>query len=89
LIAARLINTFGVIDVRELMPRVHAPTLVIHSRGDLPVPFKLGLALARGIPGARLLALESDNHLILSHEPAWDRFAQEISDFLAEDGKGG
>jgi pimeloyl-ACP methyl ester carboxylesterase/DNA-binding winged helix-turn-helix (wHTH) protein len=87
--AARLINTFGVIDVRELMPRVHAPTLVIHSRGDLPVPFKLGLALARGIPGARLLALESDNHLILSHEPAWDRFAQEISDFLAEDGKGG
>jgi pimeloyl-ACP methyl ester carboxylesterase/DNA-binding winged helix-turn-helix (wHTH) protein len=87
--AARLINTFGVIDVRELMPRVQAPTLVIHSRGDLPVPFKLGLALARGIPGARLLALESDNHLILSHEPAWDRFAQELSDFLAEDGKGG
>jgi pimeloyl-ACP methyl ester carboxylesterase/DNA-binding winged helix-turn-helix (wHTH) protein len=87
--AIRLIDTFGVIDVRDLLPQVKAPTLVIHSRGDLPVPFKLGLALARGIPGARLLALESDNHLILSHEPAWDRFAQEVSDFLGEGGKGG
>ena len=87
--AIRLIDTFGVIDVRDLLPQVKAPTLVVHSRGDLPVPFKLGLALAREIPGARLLALESDNHLILSHEPAWDRFAQEVSDFLGEDGKGG
>ena len=83
--AIRLINTFGVIDVLHLLPQVKAPTLVIHSRGDLPVPFKLGLTLARGIPGARLLALDSDNHLILSHEPAWDRFAQEVSDFLGED----
>ena len=87
--AIRLIDTFGVIDVRDLLPQVKAPTLVIHSRGDLPVPFKLGLALAREIPGARLLALESDNHLILSHEPAWDRFAQEVSDFLGEGGRGG
>jgi len=87
--AARLINTFGVIDVSGLLPQVKAPTLVVHSRGDMPVPFKLGLRLARGIPNARLLALESDNHIILSHEPAWERFAQEISDFLDEDGKGG
>jgi pimeloyl-ACP methyl ester carboxylesterase/DNA-binding winged helix-turn-helix (wHTH) protein len=87
--AVRLINTFGVIDVRDLLPQVKAPTLVIHSRGDQPVPFKLGLALAREIPGARLLALESDNHLILSHEPAWDRFAQEVGDFLVEGGRGG
>jgi pimeloyl-ACP methyl ester carboxylesterase/DNA-binding winged helix-turn-helix (wHTH) protein len=85
--ASRLINTFGEIDVRDLLPQVSAPTLVVHSRGDVPVPFKLGLALARGIPNARLLALESDNHLILSHEPAWDRFVQEVSDFLGEDGK--
>jgi pimeloyl-ACP methyl ester carboxylesterase/DNA-binding winged helix-turn-helix (wHTH) protein len=87
--AARLINTFGVIDVSGLLPQVKAPTLVVHSRGDMPVPFKLGLRLARGIPNARLLALESDNHIILSHEPAWERFAKEISDFLDEDGKGG
>ena len=87
--ASRLINTFGEIDVRDLLPKVAAPTLVVHSRGDVPVPFKLGLALAHGIANARLLALESNNHLILSHEPAWDRFAQEIRDFLGEEGKGG
>jgi pimeloyl-ACP methyl ester carboxylesterase/DNA-binding winged helix-turn-helix (wHTH) protein len=87
--AIRLINTFGEIDVRDLLAQVTAPTLVIHSRGDVPVPFKLGLELARGIPNARLLALESVNHLILSHEPAWDRFVQEVRDFLGEDEKGG
>jgi pimeloyl-ACP methyl ester carboxylesterase len=85
--ATRLIDTFGTIDVRDLLPQVAAPTLVVHSRGDVPVPFKLGLALARGIPNARLLALESNNHLILSHEPAWERFAQEIRDFLGDEEK--
>ena len=76
------------IDVWDLLPQIGAPTLVLHSRGDLPIPFKLGLQLARGIPNARFVALESDNHIILSHEPAWGRFAEELVGFLAEDGSG-
>jgi DNA-binding winged helix-turn-helix (wHTH) protein/alpha-beta hydrolase superfamily lysophospholipase len=85
--AIRLINEFGMIDVSDLLPRVKAPTLVLHSRGDAPVPFNLGLALARGIPNARFVALESSNHIILSHEPAWRRFSDELCGFLAEEGK--
>jgi pimeloyl-ACP methyl ester carboxylesterase/DNA-binding winged helix-turn-helix (wHTH) protein len=82
--AIRLIKMFSVIDVVDLLPRVAAPTLVLHSRGDAGIPFAQGLMLARGIPNARFVALESNNHLILSHEPAWGRYTQEICDFLLE-----
>jgi DNA-binding winged helix-turn-helix (wHTH) protein/pimeloyl-ACP methyl ester carboxylesterase len=80
--AIRLLYVLGGIDVAELLPRVAVPTLVLHSRGDARVPFDHGLMLAREIPGARLVALESKNHIILSHEPAWRRYISELSDFL-------
>jgi DNA-binding winged helix-turn-helix (wHTH) protein/pimeloyl-ACP methyl ester carboxylesterase len=83
--AARLLQVFGEIDVTQFLPRVTAPTLVLHSRGDSPCPFEQGLMLARGIPNARFVALESRNNVILSHEPAWGRSADEICAFLAED----
>jgi hypothetical protein len=41
--------------------------------------------LARAISGARFVPLESRNHLILSHEPAWPHFIDEICGFLNED----
>ena len=80
--AIRLLHVLGDIDVTELLPRVDVPTLVLHSRGDARVPFEHGLMLARGIPEARFVALESKNHLILSHEPAWLRFIDEMCEFL-------
>jgi pimeloyl-ACP methyl ester carboxylesterase len=83
--AMRLLNVIGDIDVTELLPRVTTPALVLHSRGDARVPFEHGLSLARAIPGARFVALESKNHLILSHEPAWPRFVDEICGFLQSD----
>jgi DNA-binding winged helix-turn-helix (wHTH) protein/pimeloyl-ACP methyl ester carboxylesterase len=84
--AAHLLRAFGDIDVTDLLPRVAAPTLVLHSRGDAPCPFEEGLKLARGIPNARFVALESRNNLILSQEPAWQRFTDEVCAFLDEKG---
>ena len=43
--------------------------------------------LARAIPHARFVPLESKNHLILSHEPAFGRMLEEMSGFLDEDAK--
>ncbi len=83
--AIRVRFASGDIDVTGLLQRVAAPTLVLHSRGDVGVPFEMGLMLAQGIPNARFVALDSRNHLILSHEPAWPRFIQETCDFLAGD----
>ena len=85
--AYRLSATFGVIDVSKELSQVNVPTLVMHSRGDARVPFDQGLRLAREIPGARFVALDSDNHIILSHEPAWPRFLSELTAFLAQDGE--
>ena len=40
--------------------------------------------LARTIPNARFVALESEIHLILSHEPEWRRYLDEVCGFLDE-----
>jgi DNA-binding winged helix-turn-helix (wHTH) protein/pimeloyl-ACP methyl ester carboxylesterase len=81
--ALRIFRALADIDVAPLLSRVQAPTLVLHSRGDARVPFSQGLALAHGIPDARFVALDSDNHVVLSHEPAWQRLSSEIRTFLA------
>jgi pimeloyl-ACP methyl ester carboxylesterase/DNA-binding winged helix-turn-helix (wHTH) protein len=83
--AIGLLHVLGDIDVTELLPLVSVPTLVLHSRGDARVPFEHGQVLARDIPEARFVPLESKNHLILSHEPAWPRFIEEICAFLNEE----
>jgi DNA-binding winged helix-turn-helix (wHTH) protein/alpha-beta hydrolase superfamily lysophospholipase len=83
--AIRLLHVIGDIDVSHLVAQVAVPTLVLHSRADARVPFEHGIALARAIPRARLVALESKNHLILAHEPAWQRYIREILAFLGED----
>jgi DNA-binding winged helix-turn-helix (wHTH) protein/alpha-beta hydrolase superfamily lysophospholipase len=82
--AIRLLHAIGDIDILELLPKVSVPTLVLHSRGDSRVPFEHGLLLARTIPNARFVALESRNHLLLSHEAAWPRYVNELCSFLKE-----
>jgi pimeloyl-ACP methyl ester carboxylesterase len=71
------------IDVLELLPKVQAPTLVLHSRNDSVVPFDHGRMIASSIPDARFVGLDSKNHIILPQEPAWETFMSEIDRFLA------
>lgn len=80
--AARILEATGGVDVTELLPRVKVPTLVLHCRNDAAQPLDEGRRIAAGIPGARFVALESRNHLILESEPAWARFQDEIRAFL-------
>jgi DNA-binding NarL/FixJ family response regulator len=44
-----------------------------------------GRMLAAGIPGARLVTLESDNHVLMADEPAWAVFRDEVDEFLEPD----
>jgi pimeloyl-ACP methyl ester carboxylesterase len=81
--AFRITEASGEIDVSELLGVVRAPTLVMHATGDAMVPFDEARLLAAGIPGARFVALESQNHLLLDDEPAFARFLAEIRHFLA------
>lgn len=84
--AARLMDDLGRINITHLLPQVTVPTLVLHSVNDAAVPFSSGRELASSIPGARFIPLDSSNHVILDHEPAWSRFVEEIRAFLHEDG---
>jgi pimeloyl-ACP methyl ester carboxylesterase/DNA-binding CsgD family transcriptional regulator len=80
--AARTLEAFYSIDVRELAGQVRVPTLVMHSRGDARVPFDEGRQLAALIAGARFVPLDSRNHVLLEGEPAWELFLHELRGFV-------
>jgi pimeloyl-ACP methyl ester carboxylesterase/DNA-binding CsgD family transcriptional regulator len=72
-------------DATARLAALDVPTLVLHSIGDRMNAFAYSRSLAAQIPDARLVALESDNHIVLEDEPAWPVFLHEVSEFLAED----
>lgn len=80
--AIRIRNACDEIDVSELLPLVRVPTLVLHGRRDTVVPYEQGRLVATSIPGARFVSLDSENHIILKGEPAWDRLMEELQGFL-------
>jgi pimeloyl-ACP methyl ester carboxylesterase/DNA-binding CsgD family transcriptional regulator len=45
------------LDVSDLLHRVAAPTLVLHSQGERQIPADVSRRLADGLPGGRLLEL--------------------------------
>ena len=81
--AALIRSTCDDIDVAHLLPRIRVPTLVLHARHDNVVPLEQGRSLAATIPNARFVTLDSDNHVLLAGEPAWDKFFIEVEEFLA------
>ncbi len=81
--AARTLEAFQQMDVLEAAASVQLPTLVMHSRDDIAVPYEEGRLLATTIPGARFVSLESANHVLLEGEPAWAVFLDELRNFLA------
>jgi len=83
--AYRIHKLVGEIDIRHMLPKIDVPTLVLHARDDHVVPFEEGRILAREIPGARFVPLDSRNHILLETEPAWERLLAEVRDFLSQD----
>jgi DNA-binding NarL/FixJ family response regulator len=83
--AARMMEAFGNLDVREIAPTLSVPTLVLHARGDMRVPFEEGRRLAGLIPDARFVTLESRNHLPLEGESSFTQFVSETEAFLDAD----
>jgi len=83
--ACKLWKEFNTFDIRAEAPKVRAPTLVFHVRGDAMVPFEAGRRLAAAIPNARFVPLEGRNHILRADEPAWSVFTKTLDDFLASD----
>lgn len=81
-VAARLWLARSETVIDDLAQQVTHPTLVLHARDDAAVPHSEGRRLASLIPNARFVTLESDNHILLAHEPAWQHFLAEVRGFL-------
>ncbi len=71
-------------DVREVLPAIRVPTLVLHRRGDLDVNIEEARYLASHIPTARLVELEGDDHLIYTGDA--DRIIDEAQSFFTTAG---
>jgi DNA-binding winged helix-turn-helix (wHTH) protein/pimeloyl-ACP methyl ester carboxylesterase len=80
--AVRLRRAVDEVDVTDLLQQIKVPTLVLHCRNDAMQPFEEGRQVAAGIPGARFVALEGRNHMILEGDTASDRFLDEVRSFL-------
>lgn len=80
--AARFLETFADIDVRQDLAHVRCPTLVLHARDDRRVPLEQGKRIAAGIPGAEFVSLPTDSHLLLGREPAATQFVERVRAFL-------
>jgi pimeloyl-ACP methyl ester carboxylesterase/DNA-binding SARP family transcriptional activator len=59
-----LLRTFADMDVRERLPNVRVPTLVVQRAGDRIVRAAAGRHLADGIAGARFVLLPGDDNLM-------------------------
>lgn len=77
--AAALLRLYTEIDVRDVLPTITAPTLVLHRRGDRLMPPAAGRAIAEGIPGARFVELDGEDHLPIV-EP--EQILDEVEEFL-------
>jgi pimeloyl-ACP methyl ester carboxylesterase/DNA-binding CsgD family transcriptional regulator len=81
-IAANLQEARSVLDISGELCGVTTPTLVLHARDDAVCSIAEGRLLAGGIPGAEFVELDSRNHILLEHEPAWQRFCDAVLAFL-------
>jgi pimeloyl-ACP methyl ester carboxylesterase len=78
--AATLARINSEIDVREILPAIRVPTLVMHRRQDRCADLEEGRYIAERIPGARFVALEGEDHLLWVGDP--DPVLGEIEEFL-------
>ncbi len=84
--AVRFQQAFAEIDVRQQLAKINVPTIVFHSKFDQRITLEQGRELANGIPNARFVPLESNNHILLGHESALQICASEIQKFLVDNG---
>ena len=84
--ASALLAARGDLDVREYLHQVRVPTLVLHASHDQIAPLEQGRYIASSIPGAEFVQLDSRNHVLLEHEPAWQEFCEAVLEFTGQRG---
>jgi len=70
------------IDVRDVLPAIRVPTLVMHRTNDRDANIEEGRFIASRIPGAKFLELPGEDHLIYAGDQ--DSVLSPVQKFLAE-----
>ena len=73
------------VELTDEIATIRAPTIVLQAVGDRSTTFDNGVRVAAQIPGARLVPMQSRNHILLADEPAWRTFVDEVTTFLEPD----
>jgi pimeloyl-ACP methyl ester carboxylesterase len=68
------------IDVRDVLPAIRVPTLIVHRTGDRAVPVEAGRYLAEHIPDARLAEAPGEDHFPFVGD--WEALVDEVEEFL-------
>ena len=77
-VALAKMNTY--IDIRDVLPTIHVPTLVIHRRGDRDVVVGNGIYLAQNIPDAKYVELPGDDHFVAAGDT--DEILDPVEEFV-------
>ena len=68
------------VDVRDALPSVHVPVLILHHVGDPDVSIEGARYIAREVPQAKLIELPGNHHVLLGKEA--EGVLAEIQEFL-------
>ena len=68
------------IDIRDVLPAISVPTLVVHRRGDMSWPVEGARYVAERIPEARFVELEGQDHFPFAGDA--DTLIDEVESFL-------
>ncbi|HYW74469.1 MAG TPA: alpha/beta fold hydrolase, partial [Pyrinomonadaceae bacterium] len=78
--AVRLARMNTTIDVRNVLPAIRVPTMVLHRTGDLDCHVDEGRYIAARIPGAKFVELPGSDHLIFAGDQK--RVLNEVESFI-------
>jgi class 3 adenylate cyclase len=76
----RIFELIGKFDVRDVLPSIRVPTLVLHRKDDSFLKIEHSRYMAERIPGARYLELEGDQNMFSVGDT--DSVMGEIEEFL-------
>ena len=77
-----MLSAMAEADLRDVLPRVGVPTLLLYGELDIRSPLDIAEQLRRSIPGARLVVLPGVGHLASAERP--DEFNAAVRGFLTD-----
>ena len=78
--AVALMQANAEIDVRDVLPSIRVPTLLLHATRDRAIPVEHSRWMAERIPDARLVELDTDDHM--SWLGGADAILRNVEEFL-------